>query len=220
MITFALDSSQSGVCLAVIQDEKIIAAVTEQLPAPQSALLLKKTDELFHQAGVAVADVAEILFCNGPGSFTSLRVAWATLVGLFYDEENTSRRLMTCSSLLLRCLSVRAEPTEDVVVLMRAGRARIYYGELIDDAFAEKAVDLSEAEKILAVCNQSLHLAGDGLSLLGAGILDRVTKNGSITPEDVLWPEGFLEILRQGRFQVQKSFVEAKLSYLMEPDIG
>lgn len=151
----ALDCSGSGVFLALLDDGKTIASHTESLPTPHSLSLLKSLSDFIAASQRSLDEITGVLFAAGPGSFTSLRVGLATLQGLFTGRDDFV--MMTCSSLLLRCLSERSRSGGDVAVLMPAGRGRSYRGILKRDNFEESLVSNvgAEASREVAVSSES-----------------------------------------------------------------
>lgn len=140
----ALDCSGSGVFLALLDDGNAVASHTESLPTPHSLSLLKSLSDFIAASQRSLDEITGVLFAVGPGSFTSLRVGLATLQGLFTGRDGFMT--MTCSSLLLRCLSERSRNGGDVDVLMPAGRGRFYKGTLKGDNFSESLVNHIAAE--------------------------------------------------------------------------
>lgn len=215
---FALDCSQSGLCLALLRGGELLASYCEAPCAPQSSLLLKKIDDVFKSAGLTTDDVDRVLFSHGPGSFTSLRVGHATLAGLF----SAGRQIHwgSCSSLLLRCLVVpRAEET--VVVLMRAGRERIYCGFLSSaGAFNESVMSPKSIRDELLKLKGSLIIAGDGLALISETEKSDLMTQARLIEQDPIRPEAFLLALQSPLIDWFSSPTKMRLNYLLEPDIG
>lgn len=85
-LTLALDCSDKNTTLALVYKNQILDFIHEE-PCNPSAHLAKFTDELLQRQKKTVADIDNILFCRGPGSFTSLRVGRAFLLGLFWGRE-------------------------------------------------------------------------------------------------------------------------------------
>lgn len=85
-LTLALDCSDKNTTLALVCQNQILDFIHEE-PCNPSTHLAKFLDELLTRQKKSVADIDNILFCRGPGSFTSLRVGLAFLLGLFWDRE-------------------------------------------------------------------------------------------------------------------------------------
>lgn len=85
-LTLALDCSDKNTTLALIYKNEILDFIHDE-PCNPSAHLAKFLDELLQRQKKTVADIGNILFCRGPGSFTSLRVGLSFLLGLFWGCE-------------------------------------------------------------------------------------------------------------------------------------
>lgn len=85
-LTLALDCSDKNTTLALVFQNQILDFIHEE-PCNPSAHLAKFLDELLKRQKKSVADIDNILFCRGPGSFTSLRVGFAFLLGLFWGKN-------------------------------------------------------------------------------------------------------------------------------------
>jgi len=133
--TLALDCSLKNVTLAVIQNQNVLASYNGIPNEPQSTSLINIIDDILKQANLVINDIHHVLFCNGPGSFTSLRVGLATLKGLFWDHN---AQFYQTSSLLLRCYS-KEQSNDDVQATIQLGRQKYVVGRLINgDQFEEK----------------------------------------------------------------------------------
>lgn len=144
--TLALDCSQSGLCLALLNDGRVVKSLVNTPSVPHSADLLKNIVDFLSSANLGPGDVTGVLYGNGPGSFTSLRIGLATLQGLFAGRDGRFD-FATCSSLLLRCVGVRLRHGGvRAEVFTRAGRGRAYHGFLDGDVFFEKLVNRAESD--------------------------------------------------------------------------
>lgn len=204
--------------MALLQSGALLAAYHEDPCVPQSSLLLKKIDDVFLSAGLKSDDVDRVLFCHGPGSFTSLRVGHATLAGLFVGRQQLSWG--ACSSLLLRCLAV-SRAKETVVVLMRAGRERIYCGSLTPSGeFNETVASSKSIVDDLLKTEGPLIVAGDGLTLISDAEKSRLMARAQLMAQDPIHPQVFAMALQHPGIKAFSTLPEMRLNYLLEPDIG
>ena len=197
MTTLALDAAIGGFTIAIIEDGNILVSACESQTKMQSALLLHKIDELLTVAKKNLDDITAVLYGNGPGSFTSLRIGLATLMGLFFtplpskvDQGKRALVFSSCSSLLLRALSMSATQSE-IACYLPAGRDRVYYGELKSGHFREEVLSLSEA-----------------------------TGRKALPAQELVDPKVFLKILKTPVFYQTQPLAQVKLNYLLAPDIG
>ena len=116
--TFALDCSVKSITIAIIKDGQILSSYNDIPQTSQSEELMKIIDNVLKEAKLQFTDIKQVLFCNGPGSFTSLRVGLATVKGLFWEAGVD---FYTTSSLLFRCFSIEEQRDEKRISLIRMG---------------------------------------------------------------------------------------------------
>jgi len=82
LITFALDTATPTPALALCGDEGPIAELWLGRTPGGGRRVLEAAHHLFGSAGVAVADIDQIVVGVGPGGFTGIRIGMATALGL------------------------------------------------------------------------------------------------------------------------------------------
>ncbi len=226
MVTLALDSSSKPLSLALIRDGRILASYNDLPSEPQSSVIIKVIDSVFKKANVTVDQITDVLFCNGPGSFTSLRVGLATLQGLFLKS---GVRFLVTSSLLLRCLS-SSDQSDTSDLSDKSDKAFWAKLPLGRDRLAVGLFDHG-AQKLLPKHIQSLFkqrvpscpnyyegfLSGEHLAEMN----QLFPALSSIAPDDISRtdPTAFLTIIEKKWFE-ETSLAQVRLFYMIEPDVG
>ena len=82
MITFGLDTATPTPALALVGDDGPIAELWLGRTPGGGRRVLEAAHPLFASAGIAVADLGEIVVGVGPGGFTGIRIGMATAMGL------------------------------------------------------------------------------------------------------------------------------------------
>ena len=77
----AIDTSTSYLSLALQTDGQIVS-FHEDVGTKQSDLILPQIRVLFEQAGITAADLGVIVYAQGPGAFTGLRIGTGVAQGL------------------------------------------------------------------------------------------------------------------------------------------
>lgn len=77
----ALDTSTDAGSVALWQDGEVLENF-QLLPRQQAQALLPQIDDLLAQAGIGLNQLDALAFGRGPGSFTGLRIAAASIQGL------------------------------------------------------------------------------------------------------------------------------------------
>lgn len=79
-----IDTSGSRGCCFISNDGKVIAQQYIDDAHSQSSLINQTINELVHKAKISIIDLEAIAVCNGPGSYTGLRVGLATAKGICF----------------------------------------------------------------------------------------------------------------------------------------
>jgi tRNA threonylcarbamoyladenosine biosynthesis protein TsaB len=97
-LTLALDASTSAGTVALVSNGRVLHASETMMRGMTSERLLPCVEDLLNTAGVQLSDVEAVVCGNGPGSFTSLRIAAGIAKGLCHAR---GLPLFAVSSLLL-----------------------------------------------------------------------------------------------------------------------
>jgi tRNA threonylcarbamoyladenosine biosynthesis protein TsaB len=106
VITLALDASTYVGSVCVVAGREVVAARDVQMRNARSERLMPAVAEVLADARVRVDEVDRIVCGEGPGSFTSLRIAASIAKGV---AAATGRPLYAVSSLALMVAAVSAE---------------------------------------------------------------------------------------------------------------
>jgi tRNA threonylcarbamoyladenosine biosynthesis protein TsaB len=69
-----LDTSSSFLYAGIIEDDKLLAEISEEMDCDLSRIALLKISEMFNKVNLKPNDIDKIIVVNGPGSFTGIRV--------------------------------------------------------------------------------------------------------------------------------------------------
>lgn len=106
MRTLFIDTSSSDVSIAVINDGKILASITKNIPNAHSVYTVSFLDKVIKDAGLIPNDIDKILVVTGPGSFTGVRIG-VTIAKTYAYLRNIS--IIGVSSLKMLALSTNHE---------------------------------------------------------------------------------------------------------------
>lgn len=207
-LTLLVDCALKSSVVALSCEGKILASAAANGEQPHSITFLAAIDFVLSQAKMELSQIRQVVFSNGPGGFSSLRVGLATLSGLFIGANV---KLFPVSSLWLRCLSQTQMTGKRVASVMRGQAGQVFVGCLENSDFKEWASPINEAVLRLQMFAPTV-LCGDGVKeLLGAGLL---LDNCEVFP-DLVRPEAFLKLGKDSPLAAV-SWDAVRLSYFRE----
>lgn len=119
----AFDGATSPASVALRMGERI---VHESIPhGRQAALLVPTINRLMRENGLSYNDLDSIVATIGPGSFTGLRIALATLHGLVLATP-VSIRLLTSSEAVAMAIATRNDAPDRFAVALDAGKGEVF----------------------------------------------------------------------------------------------
>ena len=153
MITLCMDTSQSFLVLALLQDDQLIASFQEPCWKRQSEELFPQLMKLMEEHHIQPEDIGAVVITEGPGSYTGVRIAM-TAAKVFCAMRNVP--LYTLGSLQL-CAGTL--PHARVLMDARGHRAyhAVYENGVLQDELA--ALDVDEIKE---AADADELIAGDG----------------------------------------------------------
>jgi tRNA threonylcarbamoyl adenosine modification protein YeaZ len=95
-LTLAFETSAHVLSLALAEDDNILAEINLDEANKVSEKLALLVQTLFLENKITIKDLETIIFNNGPGSFTGLRVTLSFILGLSYPYH---QKIITVNSL-------------------------------------------------------------------------------------------------------------------------
>ncbi len=99
MTIFALDSSTASASVAIIKNEKTLFASTLDYGTTHSERLMPLCDTAFKTTCLKPSDIDLFAVCNGPGSYTGLRIGVSVIKGLAMATNRPCVAVSTLSTL-------------------------------------------------------------------------------------------------------------------------
>jgi tRNA threonylcarbamoyladenosine biosynthesis protein TsaB len=125
MIILALDTSSRTGSLALLREQDVIAGPVLLPEGPHSVHLLGGAEVLCQSAGVSYATIDLFAVCNGPGSFTGLRVGITTAMAW---GEAYAKPLAAISSLEALAAGAPSDSGDLIAVVLDAHRGQVFGG--------------------------------------------------------------------------------------------
>ena len=149
-----------------LYDEKmgLLGEVTIDIEKTHSKTLLDKIDKLLNWTSKTLDDINEVAVSIGPGSFTGVRIAIATVKGLFFSREIPIYSINELDALAFQ-LNIS---NEKIVSLVDSRKEKIYYCiskvtdnnlNILEEYTVSKLDDLLEK---LLLTGETYYFTGDG----------------------------------------------------------
>jgi tRNA threonylcarbamoyladenosine biosynthesis protein TsaB len=171
MNILALDLANFASSLALMKDGKVVYAAHQAEFRGQDIELIPKLKSLLEKHGLRFQDLDCLVTTTGPGSFTGIRVALATVQGLSLAADIPALGLPTFE-VVRKTYSLQT--SQEILVLLESLRLEVY-GQLYDVTGKAKgpAFSLAPAQiaqrpdlkQALCIGNGALHMAAFGLDV-------------------------------------------------------
>ncbi len=155
MLTLCIDTSYKYLTCALIEDNELLAYVSELCFKKQSEELFNKLKQIFKEANINQQEIDSICISKGPGSYTGVRIAMTL--------AKTIGEVLPCDVYTISTLKLYASNNPNTMVIMNARADRAYVGiynqseTIVDDYIS----NVNEIDK------STYNVVGDG-SLIGA----------------------------------------------------
>lgn len=162
MITLFIDTSNTDVSIALLQEGKLISKKVERIPNEHSKYTVSYIDEVLKESNITPKEVNSIMVVNGPGSFTGVRIG-LTIAKVFAYLNDIKVTLVSS----LKCLAMSTTNDKYVLSLISARNDNYYlglydnnYNEIISERFAnrEEIIRIIDEYKPKVIINDLLEM--------------------------------------------------------------
>ncbi|MEK6731684.1 MAG: tRNA (adenosine(37)-N6)-threonylcarbamoyltransferase complex dimerization subunit type 1 TsaB [Pseudomonadota bacterium] len=168
MKILSLDTSTSACSVALMIDDQI-SAHCSIAPRQHAKLILPAVDKLLHDAELFLSDLDAIAFCQGPGSFTGIRLAASLVQGLAYGADLPVIPVSTLAAMALG--AYRKFGVSRVLPALDAKMGQIYWAayHLVDEKTVEaiRVDSLADPEQMVMPSTGEWIGVGDGWQSYG-----------------------------------------------------
>lgn len=185
----AIETSGPTLSVAVRKGKKKIRETKLTGYARHAENLLPMIDQLLKKEKIKIQDIDAFLIGRGPGSFTGLRVGFATLKGLIAVQKKPCYGALSLD--LIAC-NIPTCKTEKLHVCLDAKRAKLYarfYRHHKERWVAQKSASVLPWEVFIRQIQKESLIAGDGIAADKTGFLKQSEKSISLLPEKYWHPK-------------------------------
>ncbi len=218
MNILAIDTSTKA-CVLGVQKEQQILEHTEIVDRTHSKVILPRINDLLSEAELEPEEIELIIFGQGPGSFTGLRIGIGVVQGLAFGWNVPVVGISSMACLAQSAFRTRRH--ENSLVALTARNEEVYFGSF---SVADGFVSLNEQEAVLEASEIPKQDTGKKWVGLGAGWqLQSQLENAAGIVVEVIYTDvlpAATDLLQLGLFHYSRglsvSALEAKPRYLRE----
>lgn len=198
-LILAVDTATSCTSVALtvgdVHGGELLGSLTLNSKVTHSRRLLSALDWLLEQSDVSLAEVAGLAVGLGPGSFTGLRIAMATVKGLAAASGKPLLGVSTLDALALRCSGEKP-----VCALLDARKKEVYTAWYAQDDQGvlrrQGEIRALAPERLAEEIREPVLMVGDGLLAYGSFLQERLGDLLAMAPLPLHYPSaastGFL----------------------------
>lgn len=164
MITLAIDSTANTASAAILRDGRMVALYTVNGLLTHSETLLPMIENALLKAALTVDDIDLFAVCDGPGSFTGVRIGVSLIKGLAFGKNKPCVGISTLAALAKNTDSISGY----TVPVMDARRGQVYTSvfENGQRKTEDMLIPLEELYLLLKNMNiTEIYLCGDGYDI-------------------------------------------------------
>lgn len=139
MKILGIDTSSLSTTVAVVEDNKLICEYTVNTKKTHSQKLMVMIENMFKVSDININDIDLIAVCEGPGSFTGLRIAMATVKSISHAKNLP---IVTVNSLEILAGNMNL-CEKKICSILDAQRTQVYFGK-----YEYKNNELIELDKV------------------------------------------------------------------------
>ena len=113
MYSLYIDTHYTEVCVVLFKDKKVLDKEVVKTSLKHSVITMPTIKELIERNNITVDDINEVIVCNGPGSFTGVRIG-VTIGKTMAFLRNIPIKVI--DSLLVKYISLNEEREAYVVI--------------------------------------------------------------------------------------------------------
>ena len=136
MLTLALDTSGDSLSVSILEQEKIISKIYINNNNFHSEKILTCTQKAIQEISINIENIDLFAVCNGPGSFTGIRIGMSFIKGMAFMLEKPCIGISSLFALAypFRCL----KKDEIIYSCLYANKDEIYFNSYIYDKISKE----------------------------------------------------------------------------------
>ncbi len=171
MKVLTIDTSSVTACSGVIDitNDTVLSESFIDVPLTHSQTVLPMTERVLSHAEMAFEEIDLLAVCNGPGSFTGVRIGVAAVKGLGFERDLPTAPVSTLQALALNFHGI---PMNAVICAVMDARCRQVYtatfrvsGGVVERLTFDEAMAIDDCKERLKALHETVVFVGDGAML-------------------------------------------------------
>ena len=118
-----IDTTTSNVTVSIVEDNSALYIFHEKIISDMASKIIPIIDDAFNKVGFSLNDIDKIMVCNGPGSFTGIRVGVTVAKTMAWALK---KEIISISSLELMATTNTSK--KYIVPMIDARRGNVFSG--------------------------------------------------------------------------------------------
>lgn len=190
MLTFGITTTTKMASLCLFDDIKgVLCEISAEVSKTHSTTIIDQIDKMLEWSGKSLEDIDNVIVSVGPGSFTGVRIAIATVKGMFHGRDVSIFEVNELEALAYQSLSILNTLTDKKIISMiDSNKEKIYYNEYIYSSGNLKSISEAAVIKLDDLLNKILN-SEDEYILVGDAVLHYKEKIKNVVPGKVTFIE-------------------------------
>ena len=128
MLTFGITTTTKMASLCLFDDIKgVLCEISAEVSKTHSTTIIDQIDKMLEWSGKSLEDIDNVIVSVGPGSFTGVRIAIATVKGMFHGRDVSIFEVNELEALAYQSVSVLNTLTDKKIISMiDSNKEKIY----------------------------------------------------------------------------------------------
>lgn len=173
-LILGFNTSNGCSSVAITSGQQVLAFYEELQPHMQAERILVLIEMALKRANLEYNDLDYVVTTRGPDSFTAIRIALATAVGINMAAGNIQSFAVTNFELSHYRALEQISTYSKIVILLNAYRNQFYLQEFDQEKNPgqPQLVDIDDALQMLKSCPKDTAIAGHGLQIIANEVND------------------------------------------------
>lgn len=125
MRSLLMTTSTKLASISLFEDKEMLANINVNVKKTHSTWIINQIEDILNWTSTKISDIEMVVVSIGPGSFTGVRIALATIKGMFANQKIDIYTVNELDALGFQGCQIYKK---DVVAIINSNKEKIYYG--------------------------------------------------------------------------------------------